>query len=285
MKLRGGTALVTGASRGIGAEIAVRLAYEGMNVAIVAREKAGLEETAGRIYCASQDALVIPADITDSVDREMIVQRIKDELGPIDLLVNNAGVEAITPFVDMNPTWIESIVETNLLAPQLLSLLVLPEMLERGHGHIVNVASIAAKAPSPFSVTYAGTKAGLVGFSWSLREELHGTGVGVSVLCPCVVEDTGLYKTWETDSKPPLIGFISSARVASRVVRTVKRNRAEAIVAPRFGRAAAILAATSPDFVAWIGRRVGVSNYMRRLANARNSGATARPQTVATDNT
>jgi NAD(P)-dependent dehydrogenase (short-subunit alcohol dehydrogenase family) len=126
----------------------------------------------------------IAADLGDLGQAAALVGRAEAMLGPIDLLVNNAGIEPAAAYRALNEDELEAVVRVNLLAPMVLARRALPGMLERGRGHIVTVSSMAGKAGTACNTAYATTKAGLVGLTRSLRAELAGQPVGASVVCP-----------------------------------------------------------------------------------------------------
>jgi len=234
--LRGRTALVTGASRGIGPYIAGALAAEGMNLALAARSVPELEEVASRLRSGGARAIAVPADLADVEAGERLAARVDRELGRIDVLVNNAALEVRASFVNISREDVQQMVQVNLIAPMELSRLVLPAMMERRSGHIVNISSLAGKIGIPYFELYVATKAGLIGFSRSLRAECHGSGVGVSVILPGYVREAGLFKRNVRDrglSVSPLAGTSSPHQVARAVVRAIKYNRPEIIVNPR----------------------------------------------------
>src|SRR5687768_13948800 len=168
MELRNSVGILTGASRGIGAELADGLARKGVNLALAARSKDDLEEVAERIRRYGVEVITVPTDISSRSEREALVTRTRDELGPIDLLVNNAGLEIAGYSHQLDPDDIDKVVEVNLTSLIQLSRMVLPEMMANKHGHICNIASVAGKVARPYAVVYAATKHGVVGFSWSL---------------------------------------------------------------------------------------------------------------------
>lgn len=263
MELRGAVAILTGASRGLGVEIARALAARGAHLALAARGEEGLRTTAAALERFGTRAITVPTDVTRTSDLERLVARTEAELGAPDLLVNNAGVETIAPFETFSLETIETIVATNLTAVQKLTRLVLPGMLERRRGHVVNVSSASGKAGIPFYSVYGATKHALVGFSWSLREELASRGVGVSVVCPSFVGDTGMYADRSNDAKPPRsLAVVAAEDVADAVVRAVERNRAEIVVASGLTRIADVFYALSPDLAMKVARRMGVDDFL-----------------------
>ena len=155
------TAIVTGASRGVGVYIAKALAKEGMNVVLAARNLAGLDNVATEIKAFGTKIITAPTDISDFNALKHLVSMAETEFGTIDVLVNNAALDSPISFHKERPEVIEQMIATNLTAPILLSRLVLPGMLERRRGHIVNIASLVAKIPFPYDVMYATSKAGL----------------------------------------------------------------------------------------------------------------------------
>ena len=171
MKLPGARVVVTGASRGIGAELSRALAARGARVVLVARSPEPLEKLA-----ADLDGEAFPADLTDASALEPLVRAIEAE-GPIDVLVNNAGIDLTGALVDVQPEEIEQLFAVNLLAPVLLSRAVIPAMVARKRGHIMNISSLAATNALPGLAAYSTSKAGLSHFTAGLRAELKGTPI------------------------------------------------------------------------------------------------------------
>ncbi|MGH2787575.1 MAG: SDR family NAD(P)-dependent oxidoreductase [Actinomycetota bacterium] len=273
MKLHGSVGILTGASRGIGVYIAEHLAKKGVSLALTARSAGDLKETAERVLALGVDAVVVPADITARADLENLVKRANAELGPVDLLVNNAGIEHIehyVQFAEIDPDEIELIMTTNIVAAQLLSRLVLPGMIERGRGHIVNISSAAGKTAVPYNTVYSSSKHALVGFSWSLREEIKSHGVGVSVVCPGFVADTGMFASWAHDQDAPRVaGTVPPEKVADAVIKAVESDRAEIIVSGGLGVVVDIFHAISPELTTGIARRAGLYDFLAKQATGR----------------
>ena len=169
--LEGRRAVVTGASRGIGRALADRLGQLGADVMLVARDGPALHEAAQEI-----GGRATPCDLADPGAREELIGAIVDE-GPVDLLINNAGISEVGHLLDLDYLTIERIVQVDLLAPMHLCRALVPGMLEHGFGHIVNVSSMAAVMSPPGLVTYAAAKAGLSAYTAGLRQDLRDTPV------------------------------------------------------------------------------------------------------------
>jgi short-subunit dehydrogenase len=171
MHLRGARIVVTGASRGIGAGLTTALAARGARVVLVARSRDAIEARAAELGCEAH-----PADLTDASAIEPLVRKIEAN-GPIDGLVNNAGVDLTGALVDLDADRILELIAVNLSAPMLLSRAVIPAMRERRRGYIMNVSSLAGTNALPGLAPYATSKAGLSHFTAALRAELKGTGI------------------------------------------------------------------------------------------------------------
>lgn len=264
MELKGTTAIVTGASRGIGTRIASALAQRGCNLVLAARSIEGLESTAAAIEAHGVRAIVVPTDVTKPEDLENLVDRAKADLGRIDILVNNAGIEHYAPFNEYDFDLITAIMQTNVVSAQWLTRLVLPDMVERRSGHIVNIASVAGKMAVPFNVVYSASKHALVGFSWSLREEVSRHGVGVSVVCPGFVAETGMFADWSGGRKPPgLASPVDPEVVAARTIEAIAKNKGEVIVGSPVMR---LTKAMPHEVSAAVGRRSGGFRFLEQVA-------------------
>lgn len=264
MELRGTTGIVTGASRGIGVYLAEALAAKGVNLALAARSAEDLDKTAERLEPHGVKVCTVPTDVTKKDDLENLIDRTTSELGPIDLLVNNAGVERYQPFHEYNFDMIATIMQTNIVSVQWLTRLALPAMVERKKGHIVNIASVAGKMAVPYNSIYSSSKHALVGFSWSLREELMKFGIGVSVICPGFVADAGMFADWSKGKKPPgLANTVDPATVASEMIEAIEKNRGEVIVASPMMK----LTKMMPHEVSGaVGRRSGGFGFLEKVA-------------------
>lgn len=187
-------ALVTGASSGIGAAFAERLAKDGYDLTVVARRRAKLEELVGRLqasYPVSVEVLV--ADLSQHDPLRMVEKQIADD-SALELLINNAGFGGYMPFVELDPDKAEELINLKVLAVTRLTRAALPGMLARAHGSVINVSSRLAfsgamgSSQLPKRAVYAGANAFINTFSQLLQSELEGTGVNVQALCPGVVQ-------------------------------------------------------------------------------------------------
>jgi NADP-dependent 3-hydroxy acid dehydrogenase YdfG len=182
--LQGRVAIVTGATSGIGEATAVALAGAGARVALAGRREDRLEQLAGRL----EGALALPADVTDEDQARGVVERTKEELGRVDVLVNNAGVMLLGPIEGADTEDWRRMVSVNLLGLFYCTHAALPIMREQGSGDIVNVSSVAGRRATSFSGVYNATKFGVVGFSEALRQETVGSGIRVIVIEPGAVK-------------------------------------------------------------------------------------------------
>jgi len=178
-------ALITGASSGIGRAFAVQLAASGTDLVLVARRRDRLDELADRLRAEHRIEIeVLVADLTDDGDLATVEARLGDDREPVDLLVNNAGFATTGRFAALPGDREVAEIRLNVLAPVRLTRAALPGMVDRGHGGVVNVSSIASLQPLPYWATYAATKAYLTSFSEAVHEEVRSQGVVVLALMP-----------------------------------------------------------------------------------------------------
>ena len=212
-ELQGQVALVTGGGRGIGRNVALELAAAGARVAVAARTRDEIEETAQEI-----NGLAIECDVSDRVSVEHMVRLAESELGPIDLLVANAGISIDEDAAwELDPTDWWRVFEVNVLGVYLCCRAVIPGMLERGRGRIVNVASGAAYLPGSKSTAYSASKAAVHRFSETLANQLEPHGIPVFSISP------GLVRTRMTDSGDDLPW--TPPKLAPRLVRALASGR------------------------------------------------------------
>jgi len=228
-ELKGKIALVTGASMGIGAAIARELAAAGCRVAINARGRPALEEVRDEIREQGGIAEVFPCDAGDAEAVARMVDDVEASLGPVAILVNNAGAGTFKPLVQMTRDEAMLSVHLPFGAAIAACYAVVPGMIERGEGHIVNLTSPAGYMPFPNMVPYTASRTGMVGLSLSLREELEGQGIGVSLVCPPKV-NTGYFERNDAGFSwyPRLAAWFpmfEPEQVANEVRRAIQLNR------------------------------------------------------------
>ena len=178
-----GTALITGASTGIGAVYADRLAQRGYDLILVARNQKSLSEVASRLESTGRSIQTMTADLTKKEDVERVAERLRTD-ATITALVNNAGTASVAKLLDSNIDELESMIDLNVTALTHLALAALPGFVARKNGILINIASIVALAPELLNGTYSGTKAYVVNFTQALKNEVEGTGVTVQAVLP-----------------------------------------------------------------------------------------------------
>jgi NAD(P)-dependent dehydrogenase (short-subunit alcohol dehydrogenase family) len=185
---RGRTMLVTGASSGIGRDVATTFAGMGARVALLARRKSLLNDLAEQIRAEDGDAFVLSADVTKPADTREATRLALAEFGHIDILVNSAGVLEAAPVESMNPAALERMLAVNLFGTLHAIQAALPSMRKAGSGHIVNIASLAGRRGMPPLGGYCASKFAVVGLSEALRVELYGSGIRLSLVMPGVID-------------------------------------------------------------------------------------------------
>jgi short-subunit dehydrogenase len=262
------TILVTGASGGLGTHITLKLAQMGAKLALVAFPGTGLEELAKKINAEGGQAVFLATDLANEVERHRVVDFVHEKLGNIDILINNAGIEFTSNYHDLSEQDINKIIAVNLVAPMILSRLILPEMLQRKQGHIVNISSLAGKAGPACQEPYAATKAGLVAFTASLRATYYGTGVSASVICPGFVE-AGIYAKLKREtgySAPALLGTSKPEAVVAAVIRAINSDLPEVIVNGLPVRPLFATSALFPRLGEFLTRKTGAHEFFKKIA-------------------
>lgn len=189
MKLQEGVTLVTGASGGIGAALAAEFAAHGHDLALVARREDALHEVGERLADRhGVDYAAIPMDLAADGAAEALVAAVDDRELTVSVLVNNVGIGTYGPFADVPAEDDRRLLDLNVVLPTALTKAFLPRMIERGSGRILNVASAAAFQPGPLMATYYASKSYVLSFTEAIAEELRGTGVSATALCPGPVD-------------------------------------------------------------------------------------------------
>ena len=239
MEIDGCRGLVTGASGGLGAVVARRLHNEGAHLVLSGRRKAELAALAAELGGGTQ---AVPADLARTDE----VVRLAREAGSVDLLVANAGLPANGDVVDLAVEDIARAVDINVRSTLVLTRLLLPGMLRTGRGHVLIIGSLAGLAATPRSSIYNASKFALRGFGHALRRELRGTGVGVSLVSPTFVSDTGMWADTGLRATHP---EVTPTQVAGACVEAISKNRAEILVAPRVQRLVARMTGLFPELM------------------------------------
>jgi len=249
VKLDGARVLLTGATGGLGQEIARGLHARGAILTLTGRRAEVLEPLAAEV-----GGRVIVSDLAEAD----APARLLAEAGEIDVLVANAGLPGSGRLNSFTPEEIDRALDVNLRAPMLLAHGLTEAMVARGRGHLLFMSSLSGRAASPGTSVYAATKFGLRGFALALREDLAPKGVGVSVILPGFISDAGMFA--ESGAKlPPFVGTKRPDDVARAVVKAIEANRAELDVAPLPLRAGAHLAALAPGPIGTIQRKLGAT--------------------------
>jgi short-subunit dehydrogenase len=266
--LQGGVALVTGASGGLGTHIARRLAREGMSVAVSGRREDALAQVAAELGALGVKSAAVPADLSDLTQVDPLIEGVESALGPVDVLVNNAGVESVGAFTSYTRDELTSMVDVNLTAPLLLTHRLTPGMLERGRGHVVFISSVAGKIGPAFNEPYAATKAGLVALTQSLRAEYLEAPVGFSVVCPGFIAGDGMYARMvqEGHSSNRIMGETTTEKITQAVVRAIRDDRAEIVESGAPIRPMLALAQLAPGLMERLAPRFGITDLFRSVA-------------------
>ena len=249
--LAGTAVLVTGASSGIGEATALALGRGGARVALVARRVEQLAAVARGVEAAGGTALVVPADVTIAAEVAGAIERCVARFGRLDVLVNNAGAAVFATVEETTEADLRRMLAVNLESVFHGIKAALPVMRRQGGGHIVNVASTAGRRGSPYVGAYCAAKFGVVGLTESLRAELMGSGIHVSLVLPGATRtpffDAAVRRT---SHHVGLVGPVESAeQVAARIVRVIRRPGAEAIAQPVRRRLALALNLFAPALV------------------------------------
>jgi short-subunit dehydrogenase len=245
MELSGRTALLTGATGGLGRAIAAALTARGASLLLSARSAAALEELAAGLPGEGHRGL--PADLAEPGAAE----RLAAEAGEVDVLVANAGLPGTGRLTEFTVEEVQRALRVNLEAPILLARQLIPAMVRRGSGQLVFVASLAGKTASPLTSIYNATKFGLRGFALGMRPDLALGGVGVSLVSPGFIREAGMFA--DSGAKlPPGLGTGTPAQVGEAVVEAIEGNKVEVEVAPLQQRALVRFGMVAPGIAQWV---------------------------------
>jgi short-subunit dehydrogenase len=243
---------------------------------LVARSGADLEKVRTHVARHRTRVVAVTADLAARDAPERVAEQTDRELGQLDVLVNNAGLERVGFYEDLRAEDIEEVVALNLTAPMLLTRRVLPGMLARNRGHVLNVASIAGLGAFAFGETYGASKHGLVGFTRALRASLkeRRSEVSASVLCPGFVSDTGMYQEARDRygvATDRLLGTCTSDQVVRAALQAIERDEPEVVVNSTPIRHAAALGVALPRAAERVARVLGFNTTAHRLAERRRA--------------
>jgi short-subunit dehydrogenase len=255
MNLGGRTALVTGASGGLGQAIARGLAARGAQLVLTARRVDVLDSLA-----AETGGRAIACDLGDRA----AVERLVADAGPIDVLVANAGLSLSRRIQNTSVEEIDRLLDVNLRAPMVLARMLIDGMSERGGGQIVFVSSLNGKAGTVGTSVYAATKFGLRGYAQGVRADLRSRGIGVSTIFPGFIRDAGMFH--ESGAKlPPYVGTKRPEDVAKAVIGAIEHDRSEVDVAPLPMRIGTTIASLAPETAATVQRKLGADEIATQV--------------------
>ncbi len=273
---KGRTALVTGASRGIGPLIAAQITRQGGHVVLTGRSAADLKAVTAELAAEGADVSFIPADLTQPGAAQTLVQAIERQRGGIDLLVNNAGGDPLREFHTMTIEENLRTLQLNLIAPLALSHAALPGMLRRGRGHIVNISAMAGRVSFPYTEVYAAAKDGLIGFTRVLRADYHAHGVSASVLILGAIRGAGQGQRMLEESGMRASSFMAPAEsVARAVMKAVTKDRAELVIMPGPGRLLRAVMDYFPALGPALNQATGATTTMQKIIEQREAKAHA----------
>ncbi|GAC1310930.1 MAG: SDR family oxidoreductase [Ktedonobacteraceae bacterium] len=277
--LTGKIALVTGVTGGIGPSIVRELAKEQMKLVLAARTAPKLEELATQLRQEGHQVLVIPTDVTDRQAVQTLVAKAQQEFGGIDVLINGAGVATLGVYHELPWEAVDTLLQVNLMAPMLLTHVVLPMMLAQRRGHIVNIASVAGKTGIAYEEAYCATKSGLITFTSALRASYRERGVSASVICPGIIRQAGMFQRIMDSTRvrvPPLFGSSPPQKVAMAVLQAIKRDVPEVTVSPTPFQPFLVLQVISPRSAERLFPLMG-GDVFKRAARVRESEAAGSP--------
>lgn len=221
--LKGKNAIITGAGKGIGRAIAIALAQEGVNIGLMARTATDLQDVAAELKQFGVRTAIASVDVSEIEAVNVAVSQLTADLGAIDILINNAGISSFGSFMELEPSRWEDIVKVNLFGPYYVTRAVLPEMIERKTGDIINISSTAGKNGAAVTSAYSASKFGLIGMSESLMQEVRKHNIRVSTMLPSTVATDMAKDLKLTDGNPDRV--MQPEDFAELLVAQLKLNR------------------------------------------------------------
>jgi 3-oxoacyl-[acyl-carrier protein] reductase len=221
--LKNKNALITGAGKGIGKAIALALAKEGVNIILVARTQEDIDKVAVKVRSLRVKALAIAADVSDMVAVNKAVSQALSEFKTIDILVNNAGIASFGKFLELEPTAWEKIIQVNLMGTYYTTRAVLPNMIERQIGDIINISSTAGLKGNALTSAYSASKFAILGLTESLMQEVRKHNIRVTALTPSTVGTEMAKELKLTDGNPENV--MQAEDIAELIVAQLKLNR------------------------------------------------------------
>ena len=221
--LKNKNALITGAGKGIGKAIALALAKEGVNIILVARTQEEIDSVAAKVRSLRVKALAITADVADINSVNAAVAKALTEFGTIDILINNAGIAAFGNFLDLEPTDWERIIQVNLMGTYYVTRAVLPNMIERQSGDIINISSTAGLSGNALTSAYSASKFAVLGLTESLMQEVRKHNIRVTALTPSTVATDMAKELKLTDGNPEKV--MQAEDMAELIIAQLKLNR------------------------------------------------------------
>ena len=258
--LKGSRVLLTGATGGLGQAIAKALHERGAQLIVTGRR---VEVLDGLVAELGDRVEAKPLDLSDLE----ATRRFCGEVGDVDVLVANAGLPGTGRIEEYTPEQVDRVLDVNFAAPIHMTNALLPGMLARNRGHLVYISSMSGKVATARSSLYNGTKFGLRGFAYAVREDLRDTGVGVTTVFPGFISDAGMWADGGQEL-PKIVRTKSPEQVGDAVIKGIEKDRAEIDVAPFFVRFGGWLAGPAPNAVAAINRRGGGDELADALTEA-----------------
>jgi 3-oxoacyl-[acyl-carrier protein] reductase len=221
--LKNKNALITGAGKGIGKAIALALAKEGVNIILVARTQEEIDSVAAKVRSLRVKALAITADVADISSVNAAVEKALAEFGSIDILINNAGIAAFGKFLELEPKDWERIIQVNLMGTYYVTRAVLPNMIERQTGDIINISSTAGLSGNALTSAYSASKFAVLGLTESLMQEVRKHNIRVTALTPSTVATDMAKELNLTDGNPDKV--MQAEDMAELIIAQLKLNR------------------------------------------------------------